>query len=79
MFQMKYLFYLILFTGWNYFGMFIGVTPFFVTIDLHVIKCILVKDFNYFSERGIYYNERDDPICKYYIIMLRNIDWFNFH
>lgn len=51
-------------SGWKYFGLFFGGIPFLVAMDLDILKLILTKDFNYFSGRGFYYNEKDDPICK---------------
>lgn len=55
------------FTGWKYFGFFLYGKPCFVPLSLDITKCILAKDFDHFSERGLYYNEKDDPICKHFL------------
>ncbi|XP_037887564.1 probable cytochrome P450 6a13 [Glossina fuscipes] len=43
-----------------------GLYPFLdkavIVMDLDLIKNILIKDFKYFSDRGIFHNERDDPL-----------------
>ncbi|KAF2881448.1 hypothetical protein ILUMI_24734 [Ignelater luminosus] len=43
-------------------GGFLFLTPKYVLVDPGYIKNILQKDFEYFSERAFYYNEKDDPI-----------------
>lgn len=40
--------------------------PYFVTFDLDMLKNIMARDFNHFSDRGLYYNEKDDPLCEYF-------------
>lgn len=43
-------------------GFYIFTAPACIVLDLDFLKHVFVKDFEYFSERGLYYNERDDPL-----------------
>lgn len=43
-------------------GLFLGLSPFLVVTDLELAKNILIKEFNTFMNRGIYYNPKDDPV-----------------
>jgi len=46
-------------------GFFLFQNPAAFVIDLDLAKHILVKDFSNFSNKGIYYNEKDDPISAH--------------
>lgn len=44
--------------------MYILARPCFVAFDLDLVKSIMTKDFVHFTDRGLYFNEKDDPLCK---------------
>ncbi|XP_055697206.1 probable cytochrome P450 6a14 [Phlebotomus papatasi] len=43
-------------------GLFFLTNPTAIALDLDFLRNILVKDFQYFHDRGVYINERDDPL-----------------
>lgn len=48
--------------GYRHAGVYIFARAAYVPIDPELIKLILLKDFNYFMDRRLYYNEQDDPL-----------------
>lgn len=48
--------------GHQFAGFYYMNLPSVITIDLDLVKNILVKDFSSFHQRGIYYNEKADPL-----------------
>lgn len=46
-------------------GIYLFTRPVALLLDLDLIKCVLVRDFGHFNDRGIYYNEKDDPISAH--------------
>ena len=46
-------------------GFFTMMTPQFLLTDLDLIKTVLIKDFNIFTDRGVYFNEEDDPLSAH--------------
>lgn len=57
-------------------GIYISFRPTAVITDLDLVKNVLVKDFNYFPNRGIYYNAKHDPISEH-ISNIENEQWKN--
>lgn len=58
-----------------YHGIFAFDQPYLIVKDPDVIKSILVKDFNNFSDRAIVSNERDDPIGTHNLFIMKNPEW----
>lgn len=60
--------------SWKYGGIYIMNRPVFVVRDPEYIKDILSRDFDYFTDRLVYYNEKDDPISAH-LFSLRGDKW----
>lgn len=46
----------------DFIGMYLLISPGLLIINPELAKLILVKDFQSFSDRGMYYNKKDDPM-----------------
>ncbi|CAD7079540.1 unnamed protein product [Hermetia illucens] len=57
-------------------GTFFFLRPIPLILDLDLVHHILVKDFDNFSDRGIFYNERDDPLSAH-LFSMQGQSWKN--
>lgn len=48
--------------AWRHIGIYFFLRPIYLPRDPEIIKRILQSDFDSFTNRGFYYNERDDPL-----------------
>lgn len=55
------------------FGMYFFINSNVVITDLELIKHVLVKDFDAFHNRGLYYNVVDDPLTGKLVISIRKV------
>lgn len=55
-------------------GMHFLLTPVILTLDIEFVKKILIKDFNHFEDRGVYYNDKDDPLSAH-LFALKEKPW----
>lgn len=50
--------------------------PIFVALEPELVKHIMTKDFNHFTDRGFYYNEKDEPIGAH-LFAIGGLKWRN--
>lgn len=57
-------------------GIFLGLKPGYLLIDPDTIRNILSKDFNHFQDRGVYHDEKHDPLSAH-LFSLEGQKWRN--
>jgi len=48
-----------------YVGAYFLMSPIYIITDMELLKRILIKDFNNFDSRGLFFNEQDDPLSAH--------------
>lgn len=60
--------------GLKYGGYYFFIKPIFVPVDLELIRNILIKDFNHFTDHSVYVNEENEPMSGH-LFALRGDKW----
>lgn len=60
--------------GEKHAGFYILTKPFYMIIDPDIIRKVLAKDFSHFVDRGIFSNEKDDPLSAH-LFSLEGMKW----
>ncbi|KAF2896447.1 hypothetical protein ILUMI_09727 [Ignelater luminosus] len=55
--------------GLKYCGFYTLAQPNFVVLDLDLVKAVMTRDFQYFTDRGIYANEEIDPLSVHLLTL----------
>ncbi|KAF2897110.1 hypothetical protein ILUMI_09065 [Ignelater luminosus] len=62
--------------GLKYAGMYFFAKPIFLVFDPELVKTIMTKDFQYFTDHGNYVNEEVDPLSGH-LFSLKGLKWKN--
>lgn len=58
-----------------FFGIFILDKPVLIVRDPELVKAVLVKDFDYFHDRTIHSDVKNEPLTAHMLFFSRNPDW----
>lgn len=56
-------------------GIFISDQPFLLITDVELVRAVLVKDFQYFEDRTVAVDVKDDPISGNILLLMKNPQW----
>nr|UOV22656.1 cytochrome P450 6a23 [Epicauta chinensis] len=59
---------------WDYGGIYSLNDPTLLILNLDLIRNVMTKDFQYFTDRGVYYNEKDDPLSAH-LFAIGGVKW----
>ncbi|KAF2894457.1 hypothetical protein ILUMI_11719 [Ignelater luminosus] len=62
--------------GHKHLGVYTFGVPMYIPIDIKLVKNILQNDFDHFVDRGVYYNEVDDPLSAH-LFSIEGAKWRN--
>ncbi|XP_057650972.1 probable cytochrome P450 6a14 [Diorhabda carinulata] len=62
--------------GWKQLGFYNMTEPIYMPIDLNILKHIITKDFSHFVDRGLYVNEKNEPISAH-LFAIGGTKWRN--
>ncbi|KAG5669749.1 hypothetical protein PVAND_000043 [Polypedilum vanderplanki] len=58
----------------DFVGIYLLISPAILILKPEIIRLVLVKDFSNFSDRGMYYNKKDDPLSAN-LLTMRVEEW----